>query len=125
MVQRPAVFAACTTHLVFAVRVAVEPTPPPLMTPRPVEFVAALAVLIQHLLDLRHRIEPFGFRNPPSRIAVPVNNSVPLIVLPPLPLVFQATRIEFLRVLHRTLPSALLVRRLGSAVWQTGFLFRR
>ena len=125
MVQRPAVFAACTTHLVFAVRVAVEPTPPPLMTPRPVEFVAALAVLIQHLLDLRHRIEPFGFRNPPSRIVVPVNNSVPLIALLPLPLVFQAPRIEFLRVLHRMRLSALLVQQLGSAIFGTGFLFRQ
>ena len=116
---------ACTSHPLFAVlSVAARILTPSVMQCPPVAVAVVVLQVRPFELPLV-RISPFVLRTALAPVAAPVRNSVPVTLPVPLLAVFQVPQIEHLALLRQTLQPVLPVRRPGSVIFGTGFLFRR
>ena len=116
---------ACTLHLLFAVLAVAARILMPLVMQCPPVAVAAVVLQGQPSAVLLVRISPFVLQIAVAPVAVPVHSSVPMTVPLTLPAVFLAKRLGLLALLRQTLQPVLPVRKPGSVIFGTGFLFRQ
>ena len=117
--------AVGTVHPMSAVPpVAARILMPSVMQCLPVAVAAVVLQVRPFELPLV-RISPFVLRTAVAPVVAPVHNSVPMTVPLTLPAVFQAQQTELPVSLRQTLQLVLPVRKPGSAVFGTDFLFQQ